>query len=210
MKIFISGGTGYLGTHLIPELLERSHTITVLARPASAHKVPSGCEIVHGDALNSATFQEAIQADTYVHLVGVPHPSPSKAPLFRSIDLPALRASVEAAVFAEIGHFVYLSVAHPAPVMKAYVQSRMEAEECIRKSGLNATFLRPWYVLGPGHRWAYALLPFYWMARQIPKFRESAIRMGLVTLDEMIRALVRAVENPVTGIRVIDVPGIRE
>ena len=56
-------------------------------------------------------------------------------------------------------HFVYVSVARPAPIMKAFIAVRSEGEEMIRASGMTATFLRPWHVLAPGHRWAYALLP---------------------------------------------------
>ncbi|MEY2490526.1 MAG: hypothetical protein QOC70_2468 [Verrucomicrobiota bacterium] len=80
----------------------------------------------------------------------------------------------------------------------------------IRESGMPATFIRPWYVLGPGHRWAYALLPFYWVCQQLPVTRESARRLGLVTISQMLDTLVWAVENPPEGIRIVDVPGIRE
>ena len=210
-KIFIAGGTGYLGTHLIPVLLKNGHRVTVLARPGSEKKVPQHCKIAAGDALNATSYQAEIdRGDTFVHLVGVPHPSPSKAPLFRSIDLPALRASVAAASFARVSHFVYLSVAQPASVMKEYVQTRAECEQIIRESGLNATFLRPWYVLGPGHRWAYALLPLYWLFKRLPSTRETALRLDLVRLDQMIGALVQGIENPVEGIRIVDAQQIKK
>jgi hypothetical protein len=48
----------------------------------------------------------------------VPHPSPAKAKQFREIDLLAARESVRAIAATTIRHFIYLSVAHPAPVMK--------------------------------------------------------------------------------------------
>ena len=95
-------------------------------------------------------------ATTFVQLVGVSHPSPAKAAEFRSIDLVAGSEAIAAAVFAGIQHLIYVSVAHPAPMMKAYIAVRAECEALIRESGLNATILRPWYVLGPGHRWPYA------------------------------------------------------
>jgi hypothetical protein len=74
---------------------------------------------------------------------------------------------------------------------------------------LNATILRPWYVLGPGHRWPYMLLPMYWLMEFIPSTRETALRLGLVTLQLMLNALVVAVENPCQGIRISDVQAIR-
>ena len=209
-KVFVAGATGYLGGHLIPVLLQREHEVYALARPGSEQKAPSGSVVIQGDALNETTYSKQIPSGcTFVHLIGVPHPSPAKAELFRQIDLPAVQASVAAAVSAKVEHFVYLSVAHPAPVMKAYVAMRIAAEDTIRRAGLNATFLRPWYVLGPGHRWAYALLPMYWIFKRLPATRETAMRLDLVRLNEMIAALVEAVENPCNGIRIVDAQQIQ-
>jgi uncharacterized protein YbjT (DUF2867 family) len=105
--------------------------------------------------------------------------------------------------------FVYLSVAQPASVMRAYVDVRARGEALIRETGLAATFLRPWYVLGPGHRWPYALLPLYWVLGALPSTRDRARRLGLVTLRQMVDAIVRAVEAEPNGNRVVEVPEIR-
>jgi len=72
---------------------------------------------------------------------------------------------------------VYVSVAHPAPVMQAYVAARVEAEALVAATGIPATILRPWYVLGPGHRWPMLLLPLYTLLRLLPATRESAERL---------------------------------
>jgi hypothetical protein len=65
-------------------------------------------------------------------------------------------------------------------------------------------------MLGPGHWWPYILLPGYWLGERIPATRETARRLGLVKLDQVIAALVRAVENPAAGVRVTKVEEIRE
>jgi len=209
-NVFIAGGTGYIGRVLIPVLLKRGHEVRALVRRGSEHNLPSGCEAVIGDALDGPTFMDRVKpSDTFVLLVGVPHPSPSKAAQFQSIDLASVKAAVSAAAQAGVKHFVYVSVAQPAPVMKAYQAVRAEGEGLVRDSGLNATIIRPWYVLGPGHRWAYTLLPIYWMFERLPGTRDTARRLGLVTLDEMVAALAQAVEAPGDGIRIYDVPSIR-
>jgi uncharacterized protein YbjT (DUF2867 family) len=210
-RIFITGGTGYLGQRLIPELLTRGHHVRALVRQASEKKLPEGCEAVVGNALDKESFSAKIQpADTFVHLVGVPSPSPAKAKQFREIDLVSIRASVPAAVEAGIAHFVYLSVAQPAPIMKVYQEVRAEGEELLRESGLKATILRPWYVLGPGHWWPYLLVPFYKAMEIIPSTRESARRLGLVTIVQMTAALLSAVETGSDEVRIVEVPQIRQ
>ena len=208
-NIFLTGGTGYIGSRLAGILIDRGHTVRALTRRASAGKLPAGSTPVIGDALSSDYASQVAPADTFVHLVGVSHPSPAKAQQFRDIDLKSLQAAVMAAKAAGVRHFVYVSVAHPAPAMKAYVAVRQECEQIIRQSGLNATFIRPWYVLGPGHRWPYVLVPMYWLAERFPATRDSARRLGLVTLQQILGALVCAVETPHEGVRVMEVPEIR-
>lgn len=210
-NIFIAGGTGYIGSRLIPILLSRGHQVRALTRNGSKHKLPQRCEAVIGDPLDYDSFARQVQpSDTFVQLVGVPKPSPAKAAQFRAVDLPAIRAAVPAAVEAGIEHFVYVSVAHPAPIMKAYIEVRSEGEELIRKSGLKATVLRPWYVLGPGHRWPYALLPAYAILERLPATRETALRLGLVTLDQMLNALAASIESPAESLRILEVPDIKK
>ena len=208
--VFVTGGTGYIGRGLISRLLDDGHVVRALVRRGSEQKLPAGCEAVIGTALGATTFVNQVRpSDTFVQLVGVAHPSPAKAAEFNSIDLASVRASVSAASASGIRHFIYVSVAQPAPVMKAYQAVRAEGERLIRESGMNATIIRPWYVLGPGHRWAYALLPMYWLFEHIPGTRDTARRLGLVTREQMICALENAVESPVQGVRILDVQSIR-
>ena len=209
--VFVTGGTGYLGRRVIPELLKRGHRIRALVRPGSERRLPEGAAAAVGNALEAGSFAARVPpADTFLQLVGVPHPSPAKAAQFRSVDLASARAGVEAAAQSGVAHFVYVSVAHPAPMMKPYWEARAEAEAFLAARKLNATVLRPWYVLGPGHRWPYLLLPAYAVAAHLPSTRQTARRLGLVTVRQMVRALAAAVEDPpAQGTRVLDVPQIR-
>lgn len=204
-KVFVCGASGYIGSHLIPLLLDRGHTVRALVR-RSTNSVASGCESVSGDVLDNQSYNGAMSGfDTLVHLVGTPHPNPTKAALFRSVDLKSVKQVIPVAKECGIRHIVYLSVAHPAPVMKAYWQVRAEAEDLLRKNFTQLSLLRPWYVLGPGRGWAAMLKPLYALLKLIPVTRESAMRLDLVTLDQLIGAVVKTIENPPEKERVIEV-----
>jgi uncharacterized protein YbjT (DUF2867 family) len=209
-RVFITGGTGYIGSSLIPLLIERGHRVRALVRLGSNAKLPADCEVVSGDALEANSYRKLIRpADTFIQLVGVPHPSPAKAAQFRAIDLVSGREAIQACAELGLQHFIYLSVAHPAPMMKEYIAVRSECEHMIQERRLNATILRPWYVLGEGHRWPYVLLPFYKVCEWLPSTRAGALRLGLVTLDQLLLAFVQAVESPAQGVRIVEVPEIR-
>jgi len=209
-RIFVTGGTGYMGSRLIPLLHARNHDVVALVRETSRARLPAGCTPLVGDALNGDSYRDGVTgADTFIQLIGVHHPSPAKAREFVEIDLKSGLEAVRIAREAAVRHFIYLSVAHPAPVMQAYAAVRVEVEKGIAESRLDATVLRPWYVLGPGHWWPYALIPFYKVAELLPQTREGAIRLGLVTLHQVLGALLHAVENPARGVRVLEPKDIR-
>jgi len=212
-NIFITGGTGYIGRRLIEALLqEGDYQIKALVRPSSAHKLPAGCEAVYGNALEAATYQDKIPDRTvFIHLVGVPHPSPRKKEAFREIDGVGVREAALAARHAHVKHFVYVSVSqYPSNIMKDYQAIRCMGEKLLRGTGIPCSFVRPWYVTGPGHWWPLLLLPFYKLASLLPATREQAREQGLVTIHQMIATLVYAVKNAPVTTTVDTVPDIKQ
>ena len=201
MRVFVAGGTGYLGWPLIERLLNKGHSVRALVRSGSEHKLPRDADPVYQ--------RDVAGCDTFVHLIGTPRPSPAKAKQFREVDLPQALESIESAKLGGVAHFIYVSVAHPAPVMQAYIDVRQQCERALTESGMAHTILRPWYILGPGHWWPYALVPIYKVMEALPPTRESALRLGLVTHAQMTNALEWAVYHKPTPARVMTVPDIR-
>ena len=216
-SVFVTGASGYIGQRLVPALLRRGHAVKCLVRPraaTSAARMLGECEIITGNPLDAASFAERVApASTFVQLVGAPHPAPWKAAAFAAIDLPAGLAGLAAARAARARHFVYLSVAQPAPVMRAYQSARAAVESELRQAassdGMAVTILRPWYVLGPGRQWPGLFSPLYRILEGIPATRALALRTGLVDLHDLIASMVATIESPPFGVRILDVPAIR-
>jgi uncharacterized protein YbjT (DUF2867 family) len=209
-SILVTGATGYLGRALIECARRRGHHLKALVRAESAHSLPPDVPHVVGNAFAVEHLERALSpGDTLVHLIGTPRPNPSKARQFREVDLASAEIAARAAANVGAGHIVYVSVAHPAPVMHAYIAARAQAEAAFRATGIPVTILRPWYVLGPGHWWPAMLLPVYKILELVPSKRAAALRLGLVTHAQMSAALMRAIEDGPSGIRVIEVPEIR-
>ena len=197
--VFVTGATGYMGRALIAALLRRGHGVRALARRQSVLHIPAGAETVVGNALEPGTFADKVApADTLVHLVGTPHPSPAKAASFRAVDLPSVDAALAAARAARIAHFVYVSVAQPAPVMQAYIAVRQAGEARIRE----AASRRPSCVRGtcsvPGTAGLVSSFRSMRSPRCAAAARNGSLRLGLVTMGPAPQCAI-AVRKPGAG-----------
>ena len=186
-----------MGTRLIHLLLARGYSVKVLVRKGSEKKIPPGCGYVIANPFDAAGFENQIfPGSVFIQLLGVSHPSPKKKEQFRSIDLRSVKASASAAKHAAAGHFIYVSVAQtPTRVMHEYQQCRAEGEQCVLDTGIPATFIRPWYVTGPGHYWPLVLLPLFKIMELIPATSKKAKAFRLVSIKQMLQTLLYAVEN---------------
>ena len=210
-RVLVTGSTGYIGRRLVDRLLARGHHVRAAVRDARTLEPRPNLELIPCDVFNPADVANAAdRCSTLVHLIGTRKPAPWKALQFEAVDLASARSAAMGAAMARVGHIVYMSVARPAPVMRAYQSARAAAEAAFAATGIALTVLRPWYVLGPAHRWPLVLIPAYKLLERIPATRASAQRLGLVTVEQMLAALVHAVETPPIRARVIEVPEIRQ
>jgi uncharacterized protein YbjT (DUF2867 family) len=209
--VFITGGTGYLGRRFISLLLQSGYQVKALTRNGSEQKLPRGCTPVIGNPFDASAFVDAIdQGSTFVQLLGVSHPAPSKKDLFYKIDFASVAASVAAAKQAAVAHFVYVSVAQtPTSVMQDYQNCRAKCEAMIQASGLKASIIRPWYVVGPGHYWPLLLLPLFKLLEIIPQTSAKAKALRLVYLTQMLDTLVYALVNPPNDMGIFEIEQIR-
>ncbi len=196
--IFITGGSGYLGSRLIKALDPVKYRILVLVRPGSERKVPENAEPILADVFHSEDWENKVpEHAVFVHLIGVSHPSPFKSLLFEQVDLRSAMIVAEVAKKKHARKFVFLSVAmEPGFIMRDFQMAKKKAEDYIQKLKLSFIFLRPWYILGPGHRWPFGLIPIYKLLELIPSTRKKALAFGLVTINQMIQALVTAILQP--------------
>ena len=83
-QVFITGGTGYMGRRLIALLLNKDYAVKALVREGSQNKLPKGCSYIVGNPFDASTFSNDIPASaTFVQLLGVSHPKPSKKEQFK-------------------------------------------------------------------------------------------------------------------------------
>ncbi|HRH48301.1 MAG TPA: SDR family oxidoreductase [Panacibacter sp.] len=211
-QIFITGGTGYMGSRLILLLMQKGHTVTALIRSGSEKKMPEGCAYVIANPFDATSFSKHIPGQAvFIQLLGVAHPGPKKKEQFKTIDLASVKASAVAAKEAGAAHFIYVSVAQtPASIMHDYQHCRALGENAIRDTQIPATFIRPWYVIGPGHYWPLIFQPVFKILEWVPATAQKAKALRLVGLKQMLHTLLYAAElEPFAGINIIEIDTIR-
>ncbi len=184
MKIFVTGGTGFLGSHLVDTLLNEGHEVTCLVRSSSNLRWLKGksVRLVQGDLLpDNFGLREGLKnADGCIHAAGVISTTNPKD--YYRINAGGTRHCLEAAakVAPNLKRFVLLSsIAAAGPSRNGvsihegmeskpitlYGHSKLEAEKILLtfKSRLPVTILRPPAIYGPRDR---MILPVFKMAKR--------------------------------------------
>jgi NADH dehydrogenase len=147
--ILVTGGSGFVGGHIVHGLRGRGLPVRCLVRdPGKGAKLAAwGCELVQGDMTDPASLRRALEgAETVVHLVGIRQ---GRERDFQRIMVDGTRDLLAAARAAGAGRFVNMSALGTSEQTKdlvPYYRAKWDAEELVRASGLPYVILRPSFV----------------------------------------------------------------
>lgn len=168
MHMFVTGGGGFIGSHLVELLLHHGHTVRVLLRPGEGRtNLPEGVDCVVGDILSEESVSRAMgAADVVYHLAARSDLNSDSLEDYRANTL-GTRHVLGAAYRCHAKRLVYyssmLAVAMPEtdrpvdetydrPGHTAYGRSKREAEDMVRRGPVPWTIVRPTFVYGPRER----------------------------------------------------------
>lgn len=176
MKVFITGATGLIGSHLAAELLAKGHEVVALVRASSdtAHLRDLGCDFAQGDVRDEPDRLAPLVAGCthVVHGAALVYAG-REWPRVRAVNVDGTRNVLRAAAEVGVRHAVHVSSvavygAAPGPVDEStpidggiptddlYARSKREAEEVARgiesRRGLPVTVVRPSAVYGERDR----------------------------------------------------------
>lgn len=148
MRFFVTGATGFIGSHFCNSALAAGHKVTALCRPASASRLPVGVEAVYGSLPYDLPVDSLRGCEAVIHLAAVTTSSASTEA--EAVNLLGTRMLLEAASNARCG-FVFVSTQSTlSSNQSAYARTKREGEEFIRESQLATAIVRPGLVYGPG------------------------------------------------------------
>jgi uncharacterized protein YbjT (DUF2867 family) len=150
--IFVTGGSGFVGGHLVHELRGRGLAVRCLVRdPRKGAKLAAwGSELLQGDMTDPASLRRGADgADAVVHLAAIRQ---GREEQFRRIMVDGTRDLLAVAEDAGVRRFVHMSALGTSEATKdlvPYYRAKWEMEELIRASGIPHVIFRPSFIFGP-------------------------------------------------------------
>jgi NADH dehydrogenase len=208
MKIFLTGGTGFIGGHLRRALLDRGHELRLLVHKRG-DAFEAGVEQVEGDVTHPESFADRVAGcDATINLVGIIREFPGRGVTFERLHVEATRNVIEAARGAGVRRHLQMSALGTRPnAASAYHQSKFRAEECVRGSGLDWTIFRPSIVFGPEDDFVNKLAGYIRTYPAVPVIGDGKYRLQPISADDVARCFAMALEMPETAGRTFEVCG---
>ena len=191
MRIAVTGGTGFVGSHLARRLAEEGHEVTLLARGRRAAPQHAGIKFAAAELSEPDTLREAlVSVEAVAHCAGINREIGQQT--YQRVHVEGTRNIVRAAAEAGVGKIVFMSFLRARPGCgSAYHESKYEAEEIIRTSGLDFTVIKAGMVYGNGdHMLDHLSHSFYTLPLLATVgFRKKAVRpLAIEDLVEVLRA----------------------
>jgi uncharacterized protein YbjT (DUF2867 family) len=202
MKIAVTGGTGFVGGHLVRFLAHRGHQVTAVSRsaPGSAAARTVGVETRAADVATGAGLDAALEgAEVVIHLVAIIRET--RGSTFEAVHVQGTRNVVEAAKRQGVGRHVQMSAlgARDEEGATAYHRTKARAEDVVRESGIPHAIFRPSMIFGPGDEVVSLLARILRPSPILPIVGQGGFRLQPVWIGDMERALTRAAEDDAVG-----------
>jgi NADH dehydrogenase len=201
LKIVVTGGTGFVGSHLVPHLAHVGHSVVVLSRNREKQRdlgVTPHVEVRSADVYSQATLAKHFEgADAVVHLVGILNESGHDGAGFRRAHVELPRTVMAAMRDAGVRRLLHMSSLRAGEGESHYLKTRGEAEALVKASGLDWTIFQPSVIFGRGDglftRFAGLLkyTPF------MPLGRADA-KLAPVFVGDVVEAFARALVDRTT------------
>lgn len=205
MQVLVTGATGFVGSRLIPALLDQDHDVSVLVRDANHYDPANSVDVYEGDVLKEGSVDDALEgidaAYYLIHAMGA-------GGGFEERDKTGARNFANAASDADVDRVVYLSgLGVDGDDLSAHLQSRHDVETVLAEGDYELTVLRAAVIVGDGSA-------SFRMVRQLASRLPIMItpqwvstRVQPIAITDVISYLVEILDAPETAGETFEIGG---
>lgn len=203
MRVAVTGGTGFVGTHLVRALAEQGHDVVIVAR--GTRRVPRSERVsfVKADLTADDGLATAFTGcDAVVHLVAIPREKGRQT--FDKVNRVASERVAAAALQASVPHLLHQSALGIDPDPRyPYLASKWAGEQATRGSGVPFTVLRPSVIFGPGDGFFTVLVRLVRLSLltglMVPVAGDGRALFQPIAIDDVVRCMLMALERGPSG-----------
>ncbi len=207
--IFIAGATGFVGGHLVNDLLSRGRKVRCLVRSErkEALLTARGAEVVRGEITSPETLRGVLGPDDFVvHLVGIIEEK--EGATFRAVHVDGTANLVAEARRAGVKHFFYQSaLGADGNSWSGYLKTKAEAEEIVKQSGLSYTIFRPSLIIGPWDGFTKKMLDLLRLSPVIPIPGDGRAKFQPIYIKDWLECINRVIDAPSSYLSTYDIGG---
>lgn len=214
MRVLVTGGTGFIGRHVVDELLRAGIAdVAVTTRdPAKADDRQGRIRLEQAFAGDALSLGKAMtRVDVVVHAIQFPnHPveSPRRGRTYLEVDGLGTEIAARLARALGVRRFVYLSGAGAGEGRpERWFQAKDRAEKAIRESGMEYAILRPSWVYGPGDRSMSKFVAFTRYLPFFPQVGDGQAPVYPVYVKDLARAVALCVQREDARDKALNVGG---
>ena len=212
MKAFLTGGTGFVGSHLLRRLLHEGHQVRALVRTQGTltRSYAGILEEVEGDLASSDLSRSLQGCDVVINLVGIIYEQGRST--FEAVHHIGTRNLIAAARSNGVRRFVQMSaLGARATHATAYHTTKFAAEEDVRSSGISFVILRPSLIFGPGSAFIKQMVG---LIRAVPFIRPIAgtgeYRLRPIHVSDVVECFAQSLTNPAAANKTVELVGGEE
>ena len=198
MKVFVTGGSGFVGREIIQQLVAANHSVCALVRKADALEAFSDIETIVGDTTKPETLRGQLTGcDAVIHLVGIIREFPGREITFNKLHIESTNHILRAAEEQGVKRYLHMSANGTREnAVTTYHQSKWEAEQQVRQSKLDWTIFRPALIFGMHDQFVNMLAQLIKILPIVPVMGDGQYQLQPVSVKDIANSFVTALDKP--------------
>jgi len=201
-QLVILGGTGFVGSHLVPRLAADGHRITLLSHNREQHRalgVLPGVDVRSADVYDDEVLRLAFAgADAVINLIGILNAQGRHT--FQRAHVELTRRVIAACHASGVNRLHQMSSLKAGQGLSQYLETRGEADALVKASSLDWTIYQPSVIFGEGDGLVSRFAALLRRMPMLPLARANA-RMAPTFVGDVAEAVARCVGSDKLGLR---------